>query len=128
MAEPDRLIRPTTAAGHILLEGILAPPDRDGAACAGVDPELFFPDRGDSGERAVAICHSCPHLAECREYGMDEEYGIWGGLTERNRARVKRGQEPVNIGRPCRGCGKAVYGLRRYCDLRCRYIARTKAA
>ena len=36
-------------------------------------------------------CDRCPVLYQCREAGIDERYGVWGGLTptERNRSRAK---------------------------------------
>jgi WhiB family redox-sensing transcriptional regulator len=54
------------------------------------DPELFFPDRGASAQGAVRICIACPVRAECLEWalGCGELSGIWGGLSEVERARV----------------------------------------
>lgn len=63
------------------------------AACKGMDPDLFFPARGDDCDTARAVCRTCPVMAECREYGMAERFGVYGGLTERERRRVRRNRK-----------------------------------
>jgi WhiB family transcriptional regulator, redox-sensing transcriptional regulator len=62
------------------------------ANCLGVDPDLFFPERGASTREAKAVCGSCEVRAECLEYALDhaEKFGIWGGLSERERRRLRR--------------------------------------
>ncbi len=72
------------------LEEMLAWQDR--AACSGVDPELFFPAKGESLAPAKAICAGCPVRVECLEYALthNERYGIWGGTSERERRRLRR--------------------------------------
>lgn len=66
---------------------------QDRALCAQTDPEAFFPEKGGSTREAKRICHGCEVKAECLEYalGNDERFGIWGGLSERERRRLKRG-------------------------------------
>lgn len=59
------------------------------AACSGMDPALFYPERGESIDDAVAVCDGCPVQVQCREYGMTEHYGIWGSLAEQGRRRVR---------------------------------------
>lgn len=63
------------------------------AFCAETDPEAFFPDKGGTTKPAKTICSSCAVQAECLEYALthDERFGIWGGLSERERRRVKKG-------------------------------------
>lgn len=65
----------------------------DDAACAGVDPDLFFPDEGEHPTEALAICAVCPVRAECLEEAIrtDERHGVWGGMTARQRNRARRG-------------------------------------
>jgi WhiB family redox-sensing transcriptional regulator len=63
-------------------------------ACRDEDPELFFPLSDDpvfDGQvaKARAVCARCPMLQLCREVGMTEPYGIWGGLTEGERAEIR---------------------------------------
>jgi WhiB family transcriptional regulator, redox-sensing transcriptional regulator len=60
--------------------------------CAQVDPELFFPEKGGSGQEAKRICRDCPVRQQCLEDAMDrnEPFGIWGGLSERERRALRR--------------------------------------
>ena len=62
------------------------------ALCAQTDPEAFFPEKGGSTRDAKRVCESCPVQAECLDYAMskDEKFGIWGGLSERERRRLRR--------------------------------------
>ncbi len=61
-------------------------------ACAGVDPELFFPGQGEDASAAKAVCQTCPIRTECLDYALDnaEKHGIWGGMSERERRRIRR--------------------------------------
>lgn len=65
----------------------------DRALCAETDPEAFFPEKGGSTREAKKICLGCEVRYECLEYALahDERFGIWGGLSERERRRLKRG-------------------------------------
>jgi WhiB family redox-sensing transcriptional regulator len=62
------------------------------ALCAQTDPEAFFPEKGGSTREAKKVCASCEVRVECLEYALanDERFGIWGGLSERERRRVKK--------------------------------------
>lgn len=62
------------------------------AACRTADPEMFFPDKGDPKTAAAAkrFCARCPVVSECLEFGMGEHMGVWGGLTARERERLRR--------------------------------------
>lgn len=66
---------------------------RDEAACRGMDPNLFYPDRGESVTRALETCGSCPVREPCAEAGRFETMGVWGGTTGRQRksARARAG-------------------------------------
>jgi len=62
------------------------------ASCRGVDPEDFFV-RGTVGARAaLRLCRGCPVQEPCLEYALVEEidFGVWGGLTERQRRSLQR--------------------------------------
>ncbi|BBY78734.1 transcriptional regulator WhiB2 [Mycolicibacterium parafortuitum] len=63
------------------------------ALCAQTDPEAFFPEKGGSTREAKRICQGCEVKDACLEYALanDERFGIWGGLSERERRRLKRG-------------------------------------
>lgn len=92
------LTRPEDADDESLLlifgdaedEGPLAWQER--ALCAQTDPEAFFPEKGGSTREAKRVCASCEVRAECLEYALanDERFGIWGGLSERERRKLKR--------------------------------------
>lgn len=65
---------------------------QDRALCAQTDPEAFFPEKGGSTREAKKVCASCDVRSECLEYALenDERFGIWGGLSERERRKLKR--------------------------------------
>lgn len=69
-----------------------AAPWRDQALCAETDPEAFFPEKGGSTRAAKRVCGACNVRAECLEYALDndERFGIFGGMSERERRRLKR--------------------------------------
>jgi WhiB family transcriptional regulator, redox-sensing transcriptional regulator len=69
-----------------------APEWQERALCSQTDPEAFFPEKGGSTREAKRICGRCDVKAECLEYalGHDERFGIWGGLSERERRKLKR--------------------------------------
>lgn len=62
------------------------------ALCAQTDPEAFFPEKGGSTREAKKVCQTCEVRRECLEYALanDERFGIWGGLSERERRKLKR--------------------------------------
>jgi WhiB family redox-sensing transcriptional regulator len=62
------------------------------ALCAQTDPEAFFPEKGGSTREAKMVCQGCEVQRECLEYALanDERFGIWGGLSERERRKLKR--------------------------------------
>lgn len=68
------------------------PPWVDQALCAQVDPEIFFPDKGGSTREAKAVCRECQVRLQCLEYALanSDRFGIWGGVTERERRKLKR--------------------------------------
>lgn len=65
---------------------------QDYANCRGADADLFFPERGASTRKAKAICRACEVRGECLDYALEngEKFGIWGGMSERERRRVRR--------------------------------------
>ena len=60
------------------------------ASCRGVDAELFFPASDEEAVAGKAICASCPVRLACLAFGLErnEKFGIWGGLTEKERNRL----------------------------------------
>lgn len=59
-------------------------------SCRGVDAELFFPPTEDESAPAKAICETCPVRLACLAFALErnERFGVWGGLTEKERARL----------------------------------------
>jgi WhiB family redox-sensing transcriptional regulator len=64
---------------------------RELAACRGADLEVFFPGRGESAGPARQVCAACPVRQPCLDYAITNRivYGIWGGLTERERRALR---------------------------------------
>jgi WhiB family redox-sensing transcriptional regulator len=62
------------------------------AACRGKDADQWFPEKGGGTRAAKRICGTCPVQAECLADALerDERFGVWGGLSERERRRLKR--------------------------------------
>lgn len=65
---------------------------QDAALCAQVDPEIFFPEKGESTRHPKMICRSCDVRAECLDYALetDQRHGVWGGYSERERRVLRR--------------------------------------
>jgi len=59
-------------------------------ACRGADPEMFFPSTDDAAVPAKLICDTCPVRLACLAFALErnERFGVWGGLTERERGRL----------------------------------------
>lgn len=60
--------------------------------CAQTDPEAFFPEKGGSTRDAKKVCVQCTVRQECLDYALknDERFGIWGGMSERERRRLRK--------------------------------------
>lgn len=67
--------------------------------CRSEDPEMFFlpynirmSEKRKYIERAKAVCRTCPVIEQCLQYALDteEQYGIWGGLSENERRVILR--------------------------------------
>ena len=90
--------RYTPAIRGIDRPSLAEPADDDSLAwqtdslCAQTDPEAFFPEKGGSTRDAKKICGSCEVRAQCLEYALqnDERFGIWGGLSERERRKLRK--------------------------------------
>jgi WhiB family redox-sensing transcriptional regulator len=69
-----------------------SPAFMDLGSCRGMDPDIFFPDRGESLAPAKAICDGCIVKDECLDYAVEnvERFGVWGGASERERRRIRR--------------------------------------
>ena len=90
--------RPGTETGG----GTILDPDGDLAwqalaVCPQTDPEAFFPENGASDADAKRVCWSCDVREQCLEYALkhDQRFGIWGGLGERERRKIKKQRRVV---------------------------------
>ena len=61
-------------------------------ACIGEDPDIWYPERGETTLTAKLICERCEVRGDCLEYALDagEKHGIWGGTSERERRVLRR--------------------------------------
>ena len=86
------------AAADMVIDGFEPDPEEvhwsDFADCQYTDPEAFYPEKGGSTREAKKVCRGCPVRTECLEYALDndEKFGIWGGMSERERRLLKRRQ------------------------------------
>lgn len=78
---------------------------RNRALCDGVPIEVFFPSnsRGQTEQptdTAKQLCGECPVRDDCLDYALtnNEQYGVWGGLDEYERAKLRRQQQKAGIG------------------------------
>ena len=70
----DRRLRPSLLVGTApawITEGICATRN---------DPDFWFSETGGNNLPAKRVCQACPVRAQCLEYGLDEKWGVWGGL------------------------------------------------
>lgn len=67
---------------------------RQEAACRDLDTAIFFPETEDETAAALAVCATCPVRESCLEFALvtRQEDGVWGGLTETERRRLRRRQ------------------------------------
>lgn len=65
---------------------------RELSACRGLDTGVFFPVTDEEAGPAKEICATCPVREECLEFALltRQEDGVWGGLTETERRRLRR--------------------------------------
>lgn len=76
----------------------IAAPDlswQEQALCAQTGSEFFFPEPGSSVREAKRICGLCEIRSACLEYALDhdERFGVWGGLSEKERLSLRRTQD-----------------------------------
>ena len=67
------------------------------AACRTTDPDELFV-QGAAQNRAKAVCTGCPVRTECLADALDNrvEFGVWGGMTERERRALLRRRPTVS--------------------------------
>jgi WhiB family transcriptional regulator, redox-sensing transcriptional regulator len=69
----------------------------EGGKCAGAkDPDAWFDappfSHAHARQQAADLCHGCEVLEQCRTYALQagEEFGVWGGLCEVDRAQLRQ--------------------------------------
>lgn len=105
---------------------------RDRAACKGMNPDLFFPENGQSPAAHMA-CAVCPVTAECLEYAIvsGETGGVWGGLCGKDRREYRRANRRQTFDiRICQVCEDTFTpnGPTNVCGERCRLKLRAAYA
>jgi WhiB family transcriptional regulator, redox-sensing transcriptional regulator len=97
------------AAGELICVASQPGDWRVRALCAQVDPDIFFPEKGESPAAAKRVCASCEVRAECLQDALDrnERFGVWGGLSERERRILARQPNPI---RRCPAHGERMSG------------------
>lgn len=78
-------------ASELASFAFVAQPWADRAVCAQADPEAWFPAKGRANRYAKAVCAHCPVRQRCLDWAMatDQRFGVWGGLSTRERDRMK---------------------------------------
>lgn len=92
------------------------------ALCTQFDPEMFWPEKGASPSAPKSVCASCPVRAECLAFGLAEPEGVYGGLSGRERRKLRAtGWQPgdplpevVGIPGRCDDCGRKCRDLTRH--------------
>jgi hypothetical protein len=103
---------------RLLVAAVVDPAWRRQAACtqlgldAGEATRMFYPDPGDTAavDAAKAVCAACPVRQVCFDDAManGERYGVWGGLSEEERAEERRRLRAAGerfLRRTCSWCG-----------------------
>lgn len=96
-----RIRQPRTRTGKLVsaqsvyLPRLTPAPWMVDAACKGMDPEFFFPGRGERTDHIVAFCAECPVRDDCLQHALEtrELHGYWGGVSERERRKMRRGRQ-----------------------------------
>lgn len=65
--------------------------------CAGMDPEIFFPGKGEPTTEAKRACMRCAVQFECLDANLGEKLGIWGGTTARGRREIRRDRNKATV-------------------------------
>lgn len=98
------------------------------AKCRGMDPEIFYPERGDvvTLRTAKSVCESCPVTGPCLEFALDmnEREGVFGGKSAKQRRELRSAQAERNRLVVCQECGTEFLGhfTSRLCSAECRHV------
>lgn len=113
------------------LDELDAPEWMSRGLCAQTDPESFFPDKGGSTREAKRTCMACEVRTDCLAYALEHQewFGIWGGLSERERRKLVKKTGPRECARA--GCTELIpataHGAQRFHTPECGQLARKAA-
>lgn len=136
VAPPAASSSPGPVRRRLLLAVVVERDWRRSANCAGVDPDLFYPKRGGSKDlqaeqirEAKAVCASCVVRAQCLASALEhqEDHGIWGGLSERERRRLQTRLPRVARCVRCGGRYRKVAPGQKFCGGGCPALARPRS-
>jgi WhiB family transcriptional regulator, redox-sensing transcriptional regulator len=87
------MVPPDASEIQTLLDIFRRPSWHAQAACRGTGTATFFVERGQSSEKAKAVCAVCPVRGPCLEVALSDPgtLGLWGGVSERGRRLMRRG-------------------------------------
>lgn len=110
-APTDHTAAPRPSAGEAARTSRRAGGDRSTdwtarANCRGVDPDLFFPGQGEPTDPAKAVCQGCVVRDDCLTYALTPPIarrGIWGGLSENERRKLRRARAQARRARELGG-------------------------
>lgn len=89
------------------------------ALCPETDPEAFFPETGGRSGPAKRVCEGCEIREPCLQIALHtperEDFGVWGGTSERDRRKMRRDLGIITE-HPCMECGAPCSGRRERCD------------
>lgn len=72
--------------------------------CVSADPEMFFAEKGRTNRAAKDLCDQCPCKQPCLEYALGlpatDDFGVWGGTSERQREALRNGYDSPYCGWP----------------------------
>lgn len=81
---------------------------QEGALCAEVDSEIFFPEKGKPARDAKKVCAGCWVREQCLEWAMatNQRHGVWGGLTSKERSILARDDNKTRKLRTAKKAGR----------------------
>lgn len=85
---------------HVDVDSALKTLRWDDARCRNVGTKMFFDQSSEEEEQSRVVCDACPIRTECLLFGLTQRYGMWGGMTEKERRALKVEKKVV----PCRRC------------------------
>ena len=99
-----QIMLPALAGGADVIDiDLLRPHWMQEAACRGQGFDTWFPsdDVGEQADAARRVCAACPVRHECLDYALEWSirHGLWGGLTPKERAALKRRRGPQSDGK-----------------------------